>query len=41
MSQEPTTVTYSLKTVLVQPEQKIDNLQGDVADLNVGQAQIK
>ncbi len=52
MNNEPITVTYSLEEVLTrleqkidsrfeQLEQKIDNLQQNVTDLKVGQAQLE
>jgi len=38
MNQSQETVTYSLETILMRIEGKIDSLQKDVTDLKVGQA---
>ncbi|GCE59319.1 hemolysin XhlA family protein [Microcystis aeruginosa] len=38
MNQSQETVTYSLETILMRIEVKIDSLQKDVRDLKVGQA---
>lgn len=38
MNQSQETVTYSLETILMRREGKIDSLQKDVRDLKVGQA---
>ncbi|MCZ8120590.1 MAG: polyhydroxyalkanoate biosynthesis repressor PhaR [Microcystis sp. LE18-22.4A] len=38
MNQSQETVTYSLETILMRMEGKIDSLQKDVTDLKVGQA---
>lgn len=38
MNQSQETVTYSLETILMRIEGKIDSLQKDVRDLKVGQA---
>ncbi len=40
MSQSPITVTYSLEEILKEINQKLDNIQGDVTDLKVGQARL-
>ena len=40
MNQSQETVTYSLETILMRIEGKIDSLQKDVTDLKVGQARL-
>jgi uncharacterized protein (UPF0335 family) len=41
MSDEQSTVTYSVAEILTRLEKKIDSLQQDVTDLKVGQARLE
>ncbi len=41
MSQSPINITYSLEDILLQINQKLDNVQKDITDLKIGQARLE